>query len=232
MTKRLLALAATAILVIGLVSCGPERQAQKYRELAETSISMSETISGVLERYPAGQYEGNALLEPLLAALPEKWHDDLDGYIGIAGDVRAGATAAALGLADLAENLEERAVEMDAQAEKDAGFWGDLVATGSQLVQAFSGPGGIAGLIGGVIVAVRERRKTAAVVESIEAGRKFDPALNAAFSGQGGAAVNVGLTARGVKARVSKIREKYGKASPDNVPVVSNQKPSETEPAS
>lgn len=198
--------------ILALVGCSQTQQAEKYRDLADSSLDLGETITRVLNDYPAGEYEGNALLDALTAALPEKWQTEVNRYIALAGDVRAGATAAALAAADAAENFEARAVQAEEQAAKQAGWWSDAIATATNIGQAFMGPGGVVAGIGGIIAAVQRRKRreaetaAASIVRAIDAGRKADPDLDAAFKGDGGAAVNVILEARGVKDRVQAIR--------------------------
>jgi hypothetical protein len=208
---RATSLIAAVFTLLALAACSAQRQADKYRDLAETSVSAAEQITQVLEQYPAGQYEGNALLEPLLDALPEKWHTNITKAVDIAGDVRAGATAAALELANLAENLDERAANMQLQADKQAGFWSDLVAGAVNLGQAVAGPGGIAAGIMGIIAAIRARRDTENVVRAVDTARRADENFDAAIKSNAGAAMNMVLTARGTQDRVNKIRAKLNK---------------------
>ncbi len=208
---RVTSLIAAVLVLLTLPACSAQRQADKYRDLAETSVTAAEQITEILEQYPAGQYEGNALLTPILEALPEKWHANVTKAVNVAGDVRAGATAAALELANLAENLDERAANMQAQADKQAGFWSDLIAGAVNLGQAVAGPGGIAAGIMGIIAAIRARRDTENVVRAVDVARRADENFDAAVKSNAGAAMNMILTARGTQARVDKIRAKLNK---------------------
>ena len=207
-------LIVAAVAMLTLAACSASQQAEKYQAIAEDSISAAEKITAILAEYPPDQYEDNALVGPLFEALPERWHDELQEAIDVAGDVRAGATASALALADLADNADTRAANLEAQAAKNEGKWLDALAGLVEAGVFIAGPGGASAGLAGVVAAFRSGRKrreaesaTESVVRAIDAGRKADPDLDAAFKGDGGAAVNVILEARGVKDRVNAIRQ-------------------------
>lgn len=193
------------------VGCSPSQTLQRaddFRKVAEATQTASEKVRSILERWPAGTIEDNALATMIVDALPEDWQAKYRQAVAIAGDARTAAWDIVAALDSTSSDSLTEADKLTAQAAEEADKWSNFRAIAESAISVALAPEGIVMVGLGLLAGFFRKRQvtaeghTADVVSSIQAS----PAMRAALDADGGAQVRAAMPT-GTQKVVRKIKD-------------------------
>ena len=210
MVRIIVVALASLVLLFSFAACSSQQtldRAENFRQIGQASESYAEKVRGILERYQPGTISENALIQMVVAALPETWQAEYRKALDIGIDAWTAANDIANALDVTAADSFREYERLQLQAAEEANRWSNFMAIVESGINVATNPTGIVAVAGGILAGFLKRKgdkNLERVVVAFDQAQATDPSLRNAIQ-RNGDALREGMGDRLAK-RVDKAR--------------------------